>query len=101
MNAGRQVNSHLTINPLNPYERYELTGMSETQLAKMRLKRRRRNAARELTDTERRRESMKKDRCIYCGIKIYRDRDMCENCREKLKLIRKIRGIIFDIKRRA
>lgn len=44
---------------------------------------------------------VKKDRCIYCGIKIYRDRDMCPNCREKLKLIRKMRGIVFEIKRRA
>lgn len=44
---------------------------------------------------------VKKDRCIYCGAKIYRDRDMCPNCREKMKLIRKIRGIVFEIKRRA
>lgn len=43
----------------------------------------------------------KKDRCTYCGIKIYRDRDMCPNCREKLRLIRKIRGIVFEIKRLA
>ena len=44
---------------------------------------------------------MKKERCIYCGTRIYRDRNMCENCREKLRLIRKIRGIVFEIKRRA
>lgn len=44
---------------------------------------------------------VKKERCIYCGTKIYRDRELCPNCREKRKLIRKIRGIVFDIKRRA
>lgn len=41
---------------------------------------------------------MRKNRCIYCGARIYRDRNMCENCSEKLKLIRKIRAIILKIK---
>lgn len=43
----------------------------------------------------------KKERCIYCGIQIYRNRNLCDACNEKLQLIRKIRGIVFEIKRCA
>ena len=41
------------------------------------------------------------NRCIYCGAHIYRDRKMCPICDEKLRLIRKIRRIVFEIRRQA
>lgn len=39
--------------------------------------------------------------CKYCGSKVYYAGEICSNCREKLRLIREIRAIIFDIKKRA
>lgn len=39
--------------------------------------------------------------CKYCGTNVYHAGNICHNCREKLKLIREIRAIVFDIKKRA
>lgn len=47
------------------------------------------------------RTSTGNDRCIYCGVKIYRERRMCENCAEKLRILRKLRSIVFHIKQLA
>ena len=43
----------------------------------------------------------KYNRCQYCGCKIIGHGDMCGQCTEKLRLIRKIRAIVFNIKRDA
>lgn len=39
--------------------------------------------------------------CKYCGAKVYKAGKICNNCREKLTLVREIRAIVFDIKRKA
>lgn len=42
---------------------------------------------------------MSKNRhCKYCGCKTTNQKDMCNTCIEKLRLIRKIRAIVFMIK---
>ena len=44
---------------------------------------------------------MAKIHCIYCGNAIYRERKMCKNCAEKLRLIRKIQRIVYGIRQHA
>lgn len=43
----------------------------------------------------------KKRHCKYCGCKVTNQTDICNNCVEKLRLIRKLRAIVFSIKRAA
>ncbi len=46
-------------------------------------------------------EKENKDRCTYCGGKTKDNRLICETCYDKLILIRRLRKIVFDIKRQA
>lgn len=46
-------------------------------------------------------EKENKDCCAYCGGKIKDNKFICETCYDKLILIRRLRKIVFDIKRRA
>ncbi len=43
----------------------------------------------------------KKRHCKYCGCRVTNQSDMCPSCTEKLRLIRKIRAIVFTIKHNA
>ena len=40
-------------------------------------------------------------RCIYCGAEAYGGSRLCPNCLKKQTIIRKIRRIVFAIKRQA
>lgn len=40
-------------------------------------------------------------RCDYCGCKVSRYAHICGPCYQKLILVRKLRGIVYDIKRQA
>lgn len=38
-------------------------------------------------------------KCRYCGCRVTDRGNICSSCNEKLRLIRKIRAILFEIKR--
>ena len=40
-------------------------------------------------------------RCDYCGCKVPWYAHICGPCYQKLILVRKLRGIVYDIKRQA
>ncbi len=44
---------------------------------------------------------LKHKTCLYCSSPIYDNKDICNNCEEKLKLLRRLREIIFAIKKQA
>lgn len=39
--------------------------------------------------------------CTYCGCKVSKYQTVCSECYKKLILIRKLKAIVFQIKRRA
>lgn len=39
--------------------------------------------------------------CKYCGCKVTNQSNICHSCTEKLMIIRKLRAIVFGIKRDA
>ena len=39
--------------------------------------------------------------CIYCGSTVRNQSSMCSTCAKKLKVLRKLRAIVFSIKRDA
>ena len=41
----------------------------------------------------------KKKHCKYCGGAVKKSTDMCADCRDKLRVIRQLRAIIFGIAR--
>lgn len=40
-------------------------------------------------------------RCVYCGCKVEAGDFICGVCFDKLVALRKLRGIVYDIKRQA
>lgn len=44
---------------------------------------------------------LKHKTCLYCSSTVYKGKDICNNCEEKLKLLRRLREIIFELKKQA